>query len=237
MSMQRVFDRARRLRIEWLILASLGCAGTESHEGGAGRSGSVPTASEVVNEDPKLIRMLPPVHPRAPHAPGISGIVGLDLLVGADGKVADSRIVQSVDPALDAAAAAAFREAVFRPATRAGQPVAAWLRLVEVEFKPYQAPIVLDFRPQFDVAPQLISIHHVVYPEDARERKSQGTVFVRVLVGENGRAIDTRIIRSVDPSLDSAAIAAAETAVFKPGMSQGKPVAVRMVIPIEFLLH
>jgi len=61
-------------------------------------------------------------------------------------------------------------------------------------------------------------------------------VLVRVLVGEDGFVKDQIIIQSV-PMLDDAAASAAQTAVFKPALQKDKPVAVWMVIPIEFKLH
>jgi TonB family protein len=57
-----------------------------------------------------------------------------------------------------------------------------------------------------------------------------------VLVGEDGFVKDQIIIQS-QQMLDDAAAAAAQTAVFKPALQKDKPVAVWMVIPIEFKLH
>jgi len=88
----------------------------------------------------------------------------------------------------------------------------------------------------YEKEPQLVSIKDPVYPDIAREAGVEGTVMIRVLVGEDGFVKDKIIVQSV-AMLDESAAAAAETAVFKPALQKDKPVAVWMVIPIEFRLH
>ena len=55
---------------------------------------------------------------------GIEGRLVLKVVVGADGSVSDVIVVSSVDPALDAAAIAAVKTWVFKPASRCGKPMA-----------------------------------------------------------------------------------------------------------------
>jgi protein TonB len=88
----------------------------------------------------------------------------------------------------------------------------------------------------YEKEPELVSPPEPEYPEIAREAGVEGTVLVRVLVGEDGFVKDMVIIQSV-PMLDDAAASAAQTAVFKPALQKDKPVAVWMVIPIEFQLR
>jgi TonB family protein len=88
----------------------------------------------------------------------------------------------------------------------------------------------------FDEAPELVTMDTVEYPKSARDARVEGTVLVRVLVGKEGRVLRTMVIQSV-PQLDGAAVKSARSAVFKPAEVQNEPVAVWMVIPIEFALH
>ena len=88
----------------------------------------------------------------------------------------------------------------------------------------------------FEKAPELVKMDPPVYPDIAREAGVEGTVLTRVLVGDDGFVKDMIIIQSV-PMLDEAAANAAWTAVFKPALQKDRPVAVWMVIPIEFSLH
>lgn len=88
----------------------------------------------------------------------------------------------------------------------------------------------------YEKAPELVSMKDPEYPDIAREAGVEGTVLVQVLVGEDGFVKLQRIVQSVS-MLDDAATNAAATAVFKPALQKDKPVAVWMVIPIEFRLH
>jgi protein TonB len=88
----------------------------------------------------------------------------------------------------------------------------------------------------YEKEPEIVSMKDPVYPDLAREAGVEGTVLIRVLVGEDGFVKDMIVIQSV-PMLDEAAAGAAETAVFKPALQKDRPVAVWMVIPIEFKLH
>lgn len=88
----------------------------------------------------------------------------------------------------------------------------------------------------YEKEPEMVNMKEPNYPDLAREAGVEGTVLIRVLVGEDGFVKDMIIVQSV-PMLDEAAAAAAETAVFKPALQKDRPVAVWMVIPIEFKLH
>ncbi len=88
----------------------------------------------------------------------------------------------------------------------------------------------------YEKEPELVSMQETQYPDIAKEAGVEGEVLVRVLVGEDGFVKDMIIIKSV-PMLDDAAATAAQTAVFKPALQKDKPVAVWMVIPIQFNLH
>jgi protein TonB len=88
----------------------------------------------------------------------------------------------------------------------------------------------------FEKAPELVSMESPLYPDIAREAGVEGTILVRVLVGEDGFVKDMVIIQSI-PMLDEPAADAAWTAVFKPALQKDRPVAVWMVIPLEFSLR
>lgn len=74
------------------------------------------------------------------------------------------------------------------------------------------------------------------YPDIAREAGVDGTVMVQALVGKDGKVHDTRVVKSI-PMLDAAAIAAVKQWVFKPALSNNKPVAVWVAVPVKFSLH
>jgi len=74
------------------------------------------------------------------------------------------------------------------------------------------------------------------YPDIARQSNMEGTVVIQALVGKDGRVKDTKVVKSV-PVLDDAALAAVKRWVFKPALSNNKPVAVWVAVPVKFTLN
>jgi TonB family protein len=75
------------------------------------------------------------------------------------------------------------------------------------------------------------------YTARARDMKIQGSVLLRAVVLENGHIADAvEILRSLDSDLDQQAIVALEQWEFKPGIREGKPVAVRISVELTFTL-
>jgi len=84
--------------------------------------------------------------------------------------------------------------------------------------------------------PEAITKVPPTYPDIAREASVDGTVLVQALVGKDGKVHDVRVQKSI-PMLDAAAIAAVKQWVFKPALSNNKPVAVWVAVPVKFTLH
>jgi protein TonB len=84
--------------------------------------------------------------------------------------------------------------------------------------------------------PEVITKVPPVYPDLAREAGVDGTVQVQALVGKDGKVKDTRVTKSIS-MLDASAIAAVKQWVFKPALSNNKPVAVWVAVPVKFTLH
>jgi periplasmic protein TonB len=74
------------------------------------------------------------------------------------------------------------------------------------------------------------------YSEDARKAKYQGTVLLSVVVDEHGIVRDIRVLRPLGLGLDQKAIEAVAQWKFRPGMKDGKPVAVQATIEVNFRL-
>ena len=71
------------------------------------------------------------------------------------------------------------------------------------------------------------------YPEFAREAQIQGKVILHVLVGKDGRVKNVKVKRSIT-GLDDVAVKAVKQWVFKPALSNNKPVAVWVEVPVDF---
>jgi protein TonB len=84
--------------------------------------------------------------------------------------------------------------------------------------------------------PEAVTKVNPNYPDIAREAGVDGVVLVQALVGKDGKVKDTRIVKSI-PMLDNSAADAVRQWVFKPALSNNKPVAVWVAVPVRFSLH
>lgn len=76
------------------------------------------------------------------------------------------------------------------------------------------------------------------YPRAAIRQEIEGTVFVRFVVRGDGSVTDVQVIRGVHPDCDKEAMRVISMLPsWKGGSHNGRPVAVRMVLPIKFNLH
>jgi protein TonB len=104
------------------------------------------------------------------------------------------------------------------------------------------APPAEDELPKFgeyvyvEELPEAVTKVQPVYPELARDAGVDGTVMVQALVGKDGKVKDAKVVKSIQ-MLDQAAIDAVKGWVFKPALSNNKPVAVWVAVPIRFSLH
>lgn len=74
------------------------------------------------------------------------------------------------------------------------------------------------------------------YTREARDAKIEGTVVVDVEVHPDGKAHNLRVERRLDPGLDQSALDAISAWRFQPATKDGKPIAVRATIEINFRL-
>ena len=73
------------------------------------------------------------------------------------------------------------------------------------------------------------------YPQEALAQGVRGIVILDIVVDTQGKVESTNVVRSV-PGLDEAAIAAARQWEYEPTKVGGKPVRVRITVPITFAL-
>jgi protein TonB len=88
-----------------------------------------------------------------------------------------------------------------------------------------------------DVEPEELLMIKPEYPELAKQAGVDGTVWVALLVGTDGRVKDARVTRSASPLLDRAALEALRRWVFRPALASGHPVAVWVSETVKFTLH
>lgn len=84
--------------------------------------------------------------------------------------------------------------------------------------------------------PEVISEVKPQYTSDALRRRVEGPVEVQAVVLADGTVGESRVIRSLDPDLDRAALIAVRQWRFRPATRSGKTVPVLVVIEISFTL-
>jgi protein TonB len=101
----------------------------------------------------------------------------------------------------------------------------------------------LPFRPGLDGVsfPVLLESSRVlpVYPEPARRAGVKGTVILEAVVQADGSVGEVQVLRSPGAHLgfDEAARRAVRQWHYRPGMQDGRPVAVRFTVVVEFILE
>lgn len=73
------------------------------------------------------------------------------------------------------------------------------------------------------------------YPEELRQDGVRGLVTVKCAIDEQGNVTEATVEKSSNAAFDKAALAAIKKWKFKPASQDGKPVAVKISIPIKFI--
>lgn len=74
------------------------------------------------------------------------------------------------------------------------------------------------------------------YPEIARRAGLEGTVYILAFLNEEGIVVKTEIAKGIGGGCDEEAEKAVKETRFTPGKQRGKPVKVRVMIPVKFQL-
>jgi len=76
----------------------------------------------------------------------------------------------------------------------------------------------------------------IIYPEIAKRAGIEGKVYVQAYLNEKGEVVKTEIIKGIGGGCDEAAENAVRQTKFTPGKQRGKPVNVKVMVPIIFKL-
>ncbi len=75
-----------------------------------------------------------------------------------------------------------------------------------------------------------------VYPELLKKAGIEGQVWLKATVDENGKVVSVTTEKTTNKDFDPAAIDAVKQWEFNPGMKDGKPIKVSVMIPFKFKL-
>jgi len=201
---------------------------------------------------PEVVKQIQPEYPDEAMKKNIEGTVWLQLLIGEEGKVIDVKVQKSDAEVFNQAAAKAGMQWLFKPAMLNGKPIQAWVS-VPFRFKLMTGTGVVvspttgatkaqekhppaDYVP-YEKPPEAIKQVMPVYPEGAKKDKLEGTVWVQLLIGEEGKVTDVKVQKSDAEVFNQAAMKAATQWLFKPAMLNGKPTQVWVSVPFRFKLQ
>jgi TonB family protein len=83
-------------------------------------------------------------------------------------------------------------------------------------------------------APVVIFKPQPSYTDQARDAGVAGEVRLRCIIDEKGVPTTITVAKSLEPSLDRSAVDTVFKWRFKPGMKDGRPVAVQVLIDVSF---
>ena len=77
---------------------------------------------------------------------------------------------------------------------------------------------------------------NISYPQQARDKNIQGTVFVTFVIEANGSISNAKILKGIGGGCDEEAIRIVKNMPpWEPGKQRGKPVRVQYNLPIKFI--
>ncbi len=104
-----------------------------------------------------------------------------------------------------------------------------------------------DYKKIIEVAPQFPggedSLHHYIssqvrYPKEAQDNQIQGTVYVGLMINEDGSVSDVRIMRGIGGGCDEEAMRIISMMPkWTPAQNKGKPTKVEMCLPVRFIMN
>jgi protein TonB len=86
-------------------------------------------------------------------------------------------------------------------------------------------------------APTFIPTPDSAAPNSVLKAKRKGTVFLEMVVDEQGKPENLRVTHSCGEDLDKKAVDAVSKWRFQPAMKEGSPVAVKIVVKVDFQLY
>lgn len=110
-----------------------------------------------------------------------------------------------------------------------------------IELRAEQIFSIVEQMPEFPQGYEELSKYlksNLQYPQEAREMKISGKVFISFIVEENGNITNAKILRGIGGGCDEAALEIIEAMPdWNPGKQNGKAVKVQFNMPIVFKLN
>ena len=187
------------------------------------------------------------VYPEEALKQDIHGCVRISATIDKDGSVKNVEVVESVHPLLDAEAVRVVKQMPkWNPEMMDGKPMSV-TQTIPVTFKipnPVNFGVNehtvndLDSKPEFPggiEASKKYIAENLIYPEEAKRQGICGRVLVVTGIDRDGTVKVLGIEKSVHPLLDEEAKRVISSMPkWKPGIKDGKPMRLKITIPVNF---
>lgn len=185
----------------------------------------------------KPLSIVPPVFPEAvARRKTGSGSAQIEFFIDPSGAVRLPRIASATAPEFGWSAASAVLLYRFAPPLKDGKPALVKVSVpVAFQRPPLQPGMPVDSW-DLDTEPSVIEQRPPIYPADLKRREVTGMVEVGFVVDETGKVTRTYVRYSTERGFEEPALAAVKGWRFKPAKKDGKPVAARMTVPMNFQL-
>lgn len=169
-------------------------------------------------------------YPEAARKNGVEGTLKAGMTLGADGKVSDIKILQTLPFGVEAAITEGLRNLYFQPAKKHGQPVP-----IRMNFD-FVVSAVYDESDKNVSKPQILEKPEPVYPARYAAEKLKGKVEVMILFFADGRMKILGVSSTMPKEFDVAAAEAAARLRFLPAAHRKSKadVSQRMIVVYNF---
>lgn len=182
---------------------------------------------------------------------GIQGRVIAQIIIRSDGKVSDVKIIHSLHPDLDKEVIRVLEAMpLWTPGKKGGKAVNTKIT-IPVKFNSgppasqnteqktndniCERP---DIFPEFPGGIKKLNKYiqkHIIHWKSSQTQNEQARVITTFIIGEDGSVSNVRVIQGGSPALNAEAYRIiSQMPKWKPGQQGGKPVSVKMNIPILF---
>jgi len=187
----------------------------------------------------------------------IEGTVYITFIVETDGSISNAKVLRGIGGGCDESALNAIKNMPsWEPGTQRGKPVRVQYNM-PVKFTlgekdramAYEIPsnqndnevfTVVENSPEFKGGHAALSDYMksvVVYPEQAKKDKIEGTIYITFVVEKDGSVSNAKVLRGIGHGLDEVALKAIQNMpAWEPGTQRGKPVRVQFNMPVKFAL-
>jgi len=198
---------------------------------------------------PTQTKKVNPVYPLAAQLERVQGLVILEVIIGADGRVRDLRVLRSV-PFLDEAAVDAVRQWEYTPAQLEGKPTPVVMMVtttfsIDAPNATSPGPLVVGPWPAAEgmarvggniPPPRRTKDARPDFPDEARRQRIGGAVILEALIGPDGKVKDVRVLRS-SPLFDKAAMDAVRKWEYERTQINGMFIPVVMPVTVTFSIR